>query len=163
MLTPGDDAPDFELLGSEGDAIRQYRLSPALSSGAAVLAFYLFDFHPACTEQVCDIRDLKWFDIADDISVYGISTDSAFSHRAFASETSLDFPLLSDSDGSVATAYGVLEPELAGHRAIPQRSVFVVDDAQTVRYAWAADDPSQLPDWVAVQEAIDSLLSPRRP
>lgn len=80
-------APDFELPGTDGSGVRQYRLSDHTRDGSVLLAFYIFDFHPACTTEMCSLRDLEWFDLMDDVTIFGISTDRAFSHRAFASET----------------------------------------------------------------------------
>ena len=92
MIETGQRAPDVSLpgMGPDADAIEAYRLS---------LSFYLFDFHPGCTRQVCSLRDLAWFDLRPDTTVFGISTDRAFSHRAFADRYDLDFTPLSDSDG----------------------------------------------------------------
>lgn len=161
MLRRGTRAPDFSLPGIADDAetpIERYELAEALSDGPAVLAFYLFDFHPECTEELCDLSNLSWFDLADGVSVFAISTDRSFSHRAFADAEGLDVPLLSDSDGSVADAFGVLYDEFNYHRRIAKRSVFVVDVDRTVRYAWSTDDPTTHPDWSAVEAAVRDIV-----
>jgi peroxiredoxin len=160
MLSEGTTAPDFELPGSSTDGdekIGSYRLSTLLADGPVLLNFYLFDFHPACTTTLCDLHDIEWFTLDTDISVLGVSTDRTFSHRAFAEDQGLGFPLLSDSDGSVAEDYGVLYDEYQGHKRIAKRSVFVVDTDRTVRYAWVADDPANGPDWDAVRAAVDDI------
>lgn len=160
MFSEGTTAPDFELPGisTDGDEeIGSYRLSTLLEDGPVLLNFYLFDFHPACTTTLCDLHDIEWFTLDTDISVLGISTDRTFSHRAFAEDQGLGFPLLSDSDGSVAEDYGVLYDEYQDHKRIAKRSVFVVDTDRTVRYAWVADDPANGPDWDAVRTAVDDL------
>jgi peroxiredoxin len=157
MLTEGDTAPDFLLPGTDGEAVEPYAMVEHVDRGPVVLAFYVFDFHPACTEEVCSIRDLSWFDLHPDASVLAVSTDSAFSHAAFAREYDIDFPLLSDSTGTVADAYGVRDSDVAGHGLVARRSVFVVDDEWTVRYAWGADEPTDRPDWDAVKDALDAL------
>jgi len=160
MLSAGTTAPDFELPGistAADEEIGSYRLSDLIADGPVLLNFYLFDFHPACTTNLCDLHDIEWFTLDTDISVLGVSTDRTFSHRAFAEDQSLGFPLLSDSDGSVAEAFGVLYDEYQGHKRIAKRSVFVVDTDRTVRYAWVADDPADGPDWDAVRAAVDDL------
>lgn len=153
MISVDDTAPDFLLPGTDGETVGEYALVHLLERGPVVLAFYLFDFHPSCTAEVCAIRDLEWFEFTSATTV-GISTDSAFSHRAFAREHDLGFPLLADDTGSVADAYGVLSSGRAGHGLVARRSVFVVDTDWTVRYAWAADDPDDLPDWGPVKETL---------
>jgi len=160
MLDSGNQAPDFSLPGTAPDSdddIVEYSLSATLTQRPAVLNFYLFDFHPECRQNVCDLHDLSWFDLDTDVSVYGISTDSAYSHQEFAAQESLEYPLLSDSDSRVAETYGVLADELAGHRHVARRSVFVIDQQRKVRYAWAADSPARQPDWDAVKDAVDRL------
>ncbi|MFB6219742.1 MAG: redoxin domain-containing protein [Halobacteriaceae archaeon] len=159
MLTEGDTAPGFTLPGASADDEEptRYSLSAALRDGPAVLNFYLFDFHPECTEHMCGLHNLAWFDLADSVTVFGISSDRTFSHRAFAEAEGLAFPLLSDSDGSVAADYGVLYEEFDGHKHIAKRSVFVVDTDRTVRYAWSTDDPAVQPDWSAALDAVEAL------
>ena len=156
MLTAGDAAPKFTLPGTTGGDVESYALAERVAQGPVVVAFYLFDFHPACTEEVCSSRDLSWFELVPGASVLAVSTDSAFSHAAFAREFDIDFPLLSDSDGSVAEAYGVRIDGIGGHALVANRSVFVVDEG-VVRYAWTADDPSEQPDWGEVKAALESL------
>jgi len=94
-------------------------------------------------------------------TVFGISTDRSFSHRAFADTEDLAFALLSDSDGSVAESYDVFYEEFNGHKRIAKRSVFVVDTDGTIRYAWSTDDPTVQPDFSAVKDALEALRSAR--
>lgn len=153
----GETAPDFTLPGTGEDGVTTYRLDDFLGGGPVVLAFYAFDFHPSCTQEMCDIRDFEWFDIDDRVTVFGISTDRAFSHAAFAAEYGLAFPLLSDSDGAVSEEYGVLYDEVNGHRRVSKRAVFVVDADGDVRYRWVADELPQQPDWTAVKAALPAV------
>jgi len=163
MVETGSLAPDFSLPGATAtdESVREYGLSAALDDGPVVLNFYVFDFHPACTEHLCALHELAWFDIDDSVTVFGVSTDRSFSHRAFAESEALDVTLLSDSDGSVAEAYGVLYDEFRGHKRVAKRSVFVVDTDHTVRYVWRTGDPTVQPDWAAVSDAL-AALSPGR-
>jgi peroxiredoxin len=163
MLSEGDHAPDFELPGTDADLstdeVTSARLSEALEDGPVVLSFYLFDFHPACTDHMCSLHDLAWVDIDDDVTVFGVSTDKSFSHREFADSEGLGFSLLSDSDGSIAEEYGVLYDEFRDHKRVSKRSVFVIDTDQTVRYVWATEDPQNQPDLDPVRETLDDLTA----
>ena len=173
MLTDGDTAPDFSLPGTRPpgeqagnetarttSAARPvpFTLEGVPADGSLPLNFYLFDFHPSCTEHVCALHDLAWFDLEAGLSVYGVSTDRVFSHDAFATGEGLGFPLLSDSDGSVAEAYGVLYDEFRGHKRIAKRAVFLVDADRTVRYAWSSVEPGTQPDWDAVHDAVHAVV-----
>jgi hypothetical protein len=80
------------------------------------------------------------------LTLYGISADSVYSHRAFAGKDNLQFPLLVDSLGDVAEACGVRHGEIAGHRQLARRALFVVDTDRPVGDARATDNPERLPD-----------------
>ncbi|WP_372912669.1 redoxin domain-containing protein [Salinigranum sp.] len=108
MLETGQTAPDFRLPGTAGADIDDHTLSEYVDRGwSVVLVFYPFDFHPACVSQWCTLRDADWLTVLDDTVVVGVGADSVYAHRQFAREYNVDFPLLSDSDGRVAEAYGV--------------------------------------------------------
>ena len=62
------------------------------------------------------------------MKVYGISMDDVASQAKFAKMQKLNFQLLSDPDGSVATKYGV------GGRRYPRRHSFVIDDKGVLRH-----------------------------
>jgi len=157
MISEGETAPDFELLGTDGEEIDTYRLENHLDDGPVVVTFYLFDFHPECRGALCSVRDAGWLSFTDGVEVLGISTDKVFSHRAFAEEIGIQFPLLSDGDGEVSESFGVLQEEFRGHKSIAQRSAFVIDESRTVRYAWSSGDPSEHPDLTEIAEIVGSL------
>jgi peroxiredoxin len=160
MLDAGDQAPDFSLPGTTAahpDEVEEYTLSATLTQHPVLVNFYVFDFHPACRENLCELHDLSWFDLDADISVYGISTDSTYSHGEFARQEGFEYALLSDNDGSVAESYGVLADEQGGHRRTARRAVFVVDQDRTVQYAWVAESPAEQPEWEAIKRAVDAL------
>ncbi|MFB6300818.1 MAG: redoxin domain-containing protein [Halobacteriales archaeon] len=162
MINEGEPAPEFELPGTgpqtERGEIRKYGLYDHLD-GPVVLTFYLFDFNPKCTDHLCSLRDLEWFDFLENTTVFAISTDRVFSHQAFAEDHQLDFTLLSDSDGSVSEAYGVLYDEFNHHKRVAKRSVFVIDESGIIRYAWTTTDPEAMPDWSAVHEAVEPFVT----
>ncbi len=124
-----------------------------------LVLFYPFDFSPACTQELCSVRDAEWFTLVDDLHVWGISTDSTYAHEQFAAAYQFQFPLLSDTDGSVASAFGVLYDEWEEHKHVPKRAVFLVDSDQTIRYAWATDDAYDEPELSAIKRALDELGS----
>lgn len=59
----------------------------------------------------------------------GISTDSIASHEKFAKKYNLTYPLLSDPDAAVCTAYGVYkEKKMYGRTYMGiERTTFVID------------------------------------
>ncbi len=86
-----------------------------------VLYFYPRDNTPGCTIEGKEFGELHEQFVAQDCVVLGVSTDSVESHREFAQKYGFPFPLLADTDGEFARAFGVLE----GSRA--QRATFVLD------------------------------------
>jgi len=100
----GDTVEDFALTDETGV---ERRLSDLLADGPVVLFFYPLAFSPGCTRESCHFRDLaKEFAEAGALRV-GVSTDPPVKQRAWSEKHTLDFPLLSDPDGSVSTRFGV--------------------------------------------------------
>ena len=67
----------------------------------------------------------------------------------------LQFPLLSDFNKEVSTAYDVLFEDLIGFKGVSKRSAFVIDEEGTIIYSESSDDPKQLPDFEAIKAALD--------
>jgi len=92
-----------------------------------VLYFYPMDDTPGCTVEGKEFRDrYEQFEALDSVIV-GVSTDSVERHRAFAEKHAFPFILLADTDGALATAFGVFRGGLAA------RSTFVLDHDLHVR------------------------------
>lgn len=162
MVEQGDVAPDFTLPGVANDTVETFNLGERTDDGqSALLLFFPFDFSPVCTNELCAIRDAEWFELTPDLDVWAISGDSAYAHRAFANEFGLNFPLLSDSHGTVADAYDVCYDEWEGHEHVPKRAVFLIDSERTVQYTWETDDAFETPDFVPVKAALDELAADR--
>lgn len=125
----GDQAPDFELLGTDAG---RFKLTEQ-RGGWVVLAFYPGDFTPVCTRQFCSYRDAA--DHLDDLDaeVIGISPQSVSSHERFTAEHGLTVPLLADPEHATARAYGVVGPG-----GLVRRSIFIIDPQGTVRYRHVA-------------------------
>lgn len=103
ILAVGSPAPDFTLLGSDGKthALREHRGEWVL------LYFYPKDKTPGCTTEAELFRDMHEAFVERNITVFGISADSAKSHKSFAEKLSLPFVLLADIEKEVVRAYGV--------------------------------------------------------
>ena len=102
-LKPGDQAPDFEALTTDGAPVR---LSDYLEQGPVVLFFYPKAMTPGCTKESCHFRDLKAEFDAVGATRLGISADAPDRQASFADRHGFDFPLLSDADKTAARIYG---------------------------------------------------------
>jgi peroxiredoxin Q/BCP len=101
-LEPGDPAPDFALTTDTGETLRL----ADLAGKRVILYAYPAAMTPGCTTQACDFRDSLSSLAARGLSVVGISPDSPRKLADFRSRDGLTFPLVSDPDKAVLTAYG---------------------------------------------------------
>lgn len=154
VIEIGATAPDFELPGTGGEEIAQYRLSEFTDDGMVLLTFYPFDFSPVCTDQLCSLRDAEWLTVDESVDVVGISVDSAYSHRRFIREHDLMFPLLTDRLADVAAAYDLEYEEWEQHPSVCQRALVAVDDDREVRYTWQTDDALNQPTLDDLEDSI---------
>lgn len=125
-MKTGDTAPEFTLKDGEGNS---WTLSDRLGR-IVVLLFYPADNSPACTKQLCSVRD-NWADYAaTGAEIVGISTDDEASHKGFAEKYDLPLTLLADKDGIVSAAYD-MRSWLPGRSA---RGVVVIDKDGRIAY-----------------------------
>lgn len=119
-MNVGDKAPDFKLPDETGNP---RALSEFLEKGPVVLYFYPAAMTPGCTAESCHFRDLAPEFEKVGAQRVGISADKVDKQQRFSTKYNFDFPLLSDTDKSVAKAYGVRR----GPSIIPnKRSTFVI-------------------------------------
>ena len=90
-------------------------------------------------------------------SAVGVAVTATFSQQRFAADLQLRFPLLSDWDREVSTAWGVSYDVWKGHRGVAKRAVFVIDRDGVVRYRWVTDDALIQPDYDAMLAALREL------
>ncbi|MDT8911735.1 thioredoxin-dependent thiol peroxidase [Amycolatopsis sp. PS_44_ISF1] len=124
-LSPGDAAPDFTLPDSTGQEVS---LSD-FRGQAVVVYFYPAAGTPGCTKQACDFRDnLAELNNAG-YQVLGISPDKPEKLAKFTGAEELTFPLLSDPDKTVLTAWGAFGEKKNYGRVVQGviRSTFIVD------------------------------------
>ena len=124
-LSAGDVAPPFSLPTDDGTTV-------SLSDFAGkrvIVYFYPAALTPGCTKQAGDFQSsLKTFD-SEGYAVVGISPDKPAKIARFREQDGLTFPLLSDIDHEVMTAYGAFgEKQLYGKTVVGViRSTFVID------------------------------------
>ena len=126
MLQTGDLAPDFTMDSDKDDSVSLQDLR----GNTVVLYFYPKDDAPGCTKESCDFRDHYATFKKREARVYGVSCDDILSHEKFSAKFDLPFPLLSDPDASVCTAYGVYkEKSMYGKKYMGiERTTFIIDD-----------------------------------
>jgi len=139
MLAEGTTAPDFELPNQDGEPV-------ALSDfddRYVVVYFYPRADTPGCTKQACEFRD-NWERYEEaDVPVLGVSDDPVEDLDDFAEKYDLQFDLLSDADGAVATAYDSYgEREIMGDlMEVTSRNTYVVGPDGSIAAAFEGVDP----------------------
>jgi|SRR5690625_943817 len=104
-LEIGQQAPDFTLPTASGERVSLTDLLTSADKGVIVY-FYPKASTPGCTTQACDFRDNLASLHSAGYTVVGISPDPVDKLASFAEKESLPFPLASDEDHAVMTAYG---------------------------------------------------------
>jgi peroxiredoxin len=93
----------------------------------AVFFFYPADFTFVCPTELGDMADLYGEFQKAGVEIYGVSTDTHFTHKAWhdTSETigKIKFPMIGDPTGALTRNFGVMI-ESAG---LAERGTFVVD------------------------------------
>ena len=156
MIDPGEQAPSFTLAAVEDGEVVELDLDSVFGSDVAILAFYPGDFNPAASGSQTGLDELDLFTMQKDVCVLAISGDSVHSHQAFAEQYNLHMPLLSDTDGEMARAYGVaVNEDTAGY--LTKRAVVVVDHTGTVQYTWESERPSHVPTAEEIRRAVEGI------
>lgn len=145
QLTEGSVAPDFTatVVGGEYGEGAELRLSD-LRGEKVVLVFYPKDDTPGCTEQACALRD-GWAQLQGGAKVYGVSIDPVTSHGKFIKKFGLPYPLISDTEKEIVTAYGVwVEKKMYGKTFMgTERSTFVIGENGKIEKVLAKVKPSE--------------------
>jgi len=104
-----------------------------------VLYFYPKDSTPGCTTEGLDFNALlpKFRKLGAD--VLGVSRDSLKSHDNFCAKQAFRFQLVSDIDGKLCDAFGVIQPKkLYGREFVGiVRSTFLIDPTGRVAQVWS--------------------------
>ena len=101
-----------------------------MTRGPVVLFFYPAAMTAGCTKEACSFRDNGAEFSRFGAQRVGISMDSVDRQSEFSSQHGFDYPLLSDTDGAVASLYGV--KRALGFLKV-RRTTFVINTDRTVR------------------------------
>lgn len=120
-VSTGSPAPEFELPDQDGQlhSLEDYR------ERWVVLYFYPKDETPGCTKEACEFRDNIFAFRRLNAQILGVSLDDVESHKKFAENHSLPFPLLADTEGSAADVYGVKTRRFG--MTMAKRQTFLID------------------------------------
>ena len=137
QVTVGDVAPEFELSDQDGQlhSLEDYR------DQWVVLYFYPKDDTPGCTTEACEFRDNIFAFKRINAQILGVSLDDVESHQKFAEKHGLPFPLLADTEGDAAEAYGV-KTKMSG-MTVAKRQTFVINPQGEIAKHYEKVDPAE--------------------
>ncbi len=145
-LEVGDPAPSAKTTDQDGKA---FSFEEIYKKGVTLVYFYPKADTPGCTAQACSLRD-SYDDLrAKGLQVIGVSEDKAVDQKKFQEKYKLPFPLVADTDGTVAKAFGV--PVAAG---FAKRQSFLIKDGKIVWRDLNASTKAHADD---VRQALASL------
>lgn len=141
-LTIGDTAPNFTAQTTEGEI----DFHEWIGDSWAVLFSHPRDFTPVCTTELGYMASIKPEFDARGTKIIAISTDPIDNHGRWAQDiassqgTAPNYPIIGDTDHSIAKAYGMLPPDVEGEstsRTPAQnatlRNVFVIGPDKKIR------------------------------
>ncbi|WP_172121920.1 peroxiredoxin [Devosia sp. 919] len=129
----GDTAPDFTLESTEGTI----HFHDYIDGSWAVLFSHPKNFTPVCTTELGYTAKLKPEFEKRGVKVLGLSVDKLEDHAGWAADieetqgSALNFPLLADTDGTVARQYDMIHPN--ADNTLTVRSVFVIGPDKKVK------------------------------
>jgi peroxiredoxin Q/BCP len=132
-LEVGQTAPGFSLPDADGNTVRL----ADFKGRAVIVYFYPAASTPGCTKQACTFRDgLAGLNRAG-IDVVGISPDKPEKLAKFRDAEALTFPLLSDPERKVLTAWGTFGEKKMYGKTVQGviRSTFLIDEKGKIALA----------------------------
>ena len=100
----------------------------------SVVFFYPADFTFVCPTELGDLADNYEAFQALGVEIYGVSTDTHFTHKAWhdASETigKVTYPMIGDPNGTITTNFDVMRPGVG----LADRGTFLIDPDGIIQF-----------------------------
>ena len=150
MIAPGTPAPDFELRDQDG---RKVTLE-SLRGQTTVLVFYPLDFSPVCTDQLNVYQEVLGELEAAGAKLYGVSVDSAWTHKAFQEHLGVTIPLLADfhPKGAVSQLFGVYNEDYG----VSKRALVMIGPDLEVKWSYESPSPLEIPGANLIFDALEA-------
>ncbi len=132
-LKLGDTAPDFTAETTEG-TIHYHEW---LGDQWGMIFSHPADYTPVCTTELGRTAQLKSEFDKRNVKVLAVSVDDLESHKGWIKDinetqnTTVNFPIVADSDKKVAELYGMMHPNASDSMTV--RSVFIVSPDKKIK------------------------------
>ena len=130
----GDRFPARELVASDGQ-----RLDLEALAGPAVVYFYPADGTSTCTIQAVEFNRAVDDYAAANVALVGVSVDDDDSHRCFAKDQGLRFPLVADAGGELTDTLGLIK-DYGEYGKLAGRVTLLLDRDAVVRETWSPEE-----------------------
>ena len=132
----GDKFPDFRLPDENGDIMD----SKLLNNIRYIIYFYPKDNTSGCTTEAKDFSEIADSLMIRNVPIFGVSRDSAQSHRNFIEKQGLKIKLLTDKDHELMEKVGAWGMKKMYGKDVEGviRSTFIVGKDGTVEAVWHA-------------------------
>jgi len=132
----GEQAPSFHLKGINSNIKNKKEWDiKDFENKWLVLYFYPKDFTAGCTLEAKGFSTLKNEFKKLNAEIVGISADSEESHDSFCNEKSINYTLLSDTNGIISEKYGSWIPPFS------DRNTFLISPKGQITYRWISVTP----------------------
>jgi peroxiredoxin len=150
MIEPGTPAPDFSLRDQEGEEVTL----ESLRGQTTVLVFYPNDFSPVCTDQLNVYQEVLGELEAAGAKLYGVSVDSAWTHRAFQQHLGVTIPLLADfhPKGEMSAQYGAYNEKYG----VCRRALVMIGPDLEVKWSYKSPSPLEIPGANLIFDALEA-------
>jgi peroxiredoxin len=156
----GQDAPTFSGQDQDGN---HWKLSDHIGKRVVFLYFYPKDDTAGCTSEACSLRDNMVELKQAGVDVVGVSFDDQDTHKNFIFKYNLNFPLLADTSGVIADAYGA---RMGEHKQTGSATFSVVEikDVSALINRWRGrSDPVSTFLWKSLSKPEQLLLMSYQP
>ena len=132
-LNIGDTAPDFTIDTTKGSI----DFHEWLGTSWCFFFSHPADFTPVCTTEMGRTAQLASEFKLRNTKPLGLSTDGVKEHLEWiedvndTQDTTLEFPIIADTDKEIAALYGMIHPNESDTAAV--RSVFIIDPDKKIR------------------------------
>jgi alkyl hydroperoxide reductase subunit AhpC len=129
----GDEAPNFTAESTEGNI----NFHEWIGDSWAILFSHPADYTPVCTTELGTVAKYKPEFDKRNVKVIALSVDGKESHLGWIKDinetqkTTVNFPIIADSDRKVAVLYDMIHPNADSQLTV--RSVFVIDPNKKVK------------------------------
>jgi len=155
-LQIGQKAPDFTLYSSTKELVNLHDFA---GSKNVLILFFPQAFTGVCTKELCAVRDDLSKYSTTNTQVLGISVDSIFTLAKFKEEQQYNFPLLSDFNKSVSTAYESIYPFFTdmNMEGVSKRSAFIIDKNGFIQYTEVLESAGDIPNFEEINKVLSQL------